>query len=85
MEKNKLREVPRFKNIKEIIYNSVKLYPNNIAFKIKTKKDEKEVEYKEWYYETAIKEGTEKNILAKMIDNPTFENDKIPKNKPKRR
>ena len=38
MEKNKLREVPKFKNIKEIIYNSVKLYPNNIAFKIKTKK-----------------------------------------------
>ena len=50
MEKNKLREVPRFKNIKEIIYNSVKLYPNNIAFKIKAKKEEKEVEYKEITY-----------------------------------
>ena len=50
MEKNKLREVPRFENIKEIIYNSVKLYPNNIAFTIKTKKEEKEVEYKEIKY-----------------------------------
>ena len=48
-EKNKLREVPRFENIKEIIYNSVKLYSNNIAFKTKAKK-EKEVEYKEITY-----------------------------------
>ena len=50
MEKNKLREVPKFENIKEIIYNSVKLYSNNIAFKIKTKKEEKEVKYKEITY-----------------------------------
>ena len=56
MEKNKLREVPRFKNIKEIIYNSVKLYPNNIAFKIKTKKDEKEVEYKEITYKEFLED-----------------------------
>ena len=48
-EKNKLREVPRFENIKEIIYNSVKLYSNNIAFKTKAKK-EREVEYKEITY-----------------------------------
>ena len=48
-EKNKLREVPRFENIKEIIYNPVKLYSNNIAFKTKAKK-EKEVEYKEITY-----------------------------------
>ena len=38
--KNQLREVPRFENIKEIVYNSVKLYPENIAFTIKENMDE---------------------------------------------
>ena len=37
---------PDFNNIKEIIYNSVEKYPNNIAFKIK-EKNGKEVKYKE--------------------------------------
>lgn len=37
MEKNKFREVPKFDNIKDILYNSVKLYPNHIAFTIKEK------------------------------------------------
>ena len=37
--KNQLREVPKFENIKEIIYNSVKLYPENIAYTIKEKKE----------------------------------------------
>mgnify|MGYP005808943391 CR=1 FL=1 len=41
----------------------------------------KEVEYKEWYYKEAIKDGTEKNILAKMPDLPTLEIDKVPKDK----
>lgn len=45
MMKNQLREVPKFENVKEIIYNSVKLYPENIAFTIKEKKEGK-VEYK---------------------------------------
>ncbi len=67
-------------------YDLIKEQKQNILSQIEQLKYYlKEVEYKEWYYETAIKEGTEKNILAKMIDNPTFENDKIPKNKPKRR
>ena len=39
--KNQLREVPKFKNIKEIVYNSVKLYADKIAFTIKEKKDDK--------------------------------------------
>lgn len=38
----------------------------------------KEVEYKEWYYKEAIKEGTEKNILAKLPDLPTLELDQVP-------
>ncbi len=38
--KNKFREVPRFNNIKELIYNSVKKYKDNIAFITKVKKDE---------------------------------------------
>ncbi len=44
MMKNQLREVPKFENVKEIIYNSVKLYPENIAFTIK-EKEENNVEY----------------------------------------
>lgn len=49
MEKNKFRDMPKFKNIKEIIYNSVKLYPENVAFTIKTKMG-KEAEYREIKY-----------------------------------
>ncbi|OKZ75061.1 MAG: MerR family transcriptional regulator [Clostridium sp. 26_22] len=41
----------------------------------------KEVEYKEWYYKQAIKEGTEKNIIANMPDTATLEIDKIPRKK----
>ena len=37
-EKNKFRDVPIFNNIKEVIYNSVKLYRDNIAFVTKIKK-----------------------------------------------
>ena len=48
--KNQLREVPKFENIKEIIYNSVKLYPENIAYTIKEKKEENKVEYKNITY-----------------------------------
>ena len=47
--KNQLREVPKFDNIKEIIYNSVKLYAENIAFTIKEKKEDK-IEYKNITY-----------------------------------
>ncbi len=39
--RNQLREVPKFENIKGIIYNSVNLYPENIAFTIKEKKEDK--------------------------------------------
>ena len=44
-EKNKFRDVPIFNNIKEVIYNSVKLYRDNIAFVTKIKKENKNVEY----------------------------------------
>ena len=44
-EKNKFRDVPIFNNIKEVIYNSVKLYRDNIAFVTKIKKENKSVEY----------------------------------------
>ena len=40
----------------------------------------REIEFKEWYYETAIKEGTEKNMMEKMKNNPSFDLDEIPKN-----
>lgn len=44
-EKNKFRDVTRFNNIKEIIYNSVKLYKNNIAFVTKVKNEDKSIKY----------------------------------------
>lgn len=44
-EKNKFRDVPRFNNIKEIIYNSAENYTNNIAFVTKVKKEDKSIEY----------------------------------------
>ena len=44
-EKNKFRDVPVFNNIKEVIYNSVKLYKENIAFVTKIKKEDKSTEY----------------------------------------
>ena len=43
-EKNKFRDIPIFKNVKEVIYNSAKLYKDNIAFVTKVKNG-KDVEY----------------------------------------
>ena len=39
-----------------------------------------EFEYKEWYYQTAIKAGTEKIVENVTSISPTLEVDKIPKN-----
>ena len=41
----------------------------------------KEVEFKEWYYKTALEEGTEKNMMEKIKNNPSFDLDEIPKKK----
>lgn len=71
--KNQLREVLRFNNIKEIIYNSVKLYPENIAFTIKNKVDEN-VKYENITYAKLLEDinslGTalyEKKLKGKRI------------------
>ena len=53
-EKNKFRDVPIFNNIKEVIYNSVKLYKNNIAFVTKIKKEDKCVEYVNHTYQNLL-------------------------------
>lgn len=55
MKKEKFREATRFENIKEIIYNSVKLYPNHVAFVTKIIKD-KGVEYKNTTYKKLLDE-----------------------------
>ena len=39
-----------------------------------------EFEYKEWYYQTAIKAGTEKVVENITSNSPTLEVDKVPKN-----
>ena len=53
-EKNKFRDVPIFSNIKEVIYNSVKLYKNNVAFVTKVKKEDKKVEYINHTYQNLL-------------------------------
>lgn len=40
LKKKKIYDVPRFNNIKEIIANTIKLYPNNNAFILKTKNED---------------------------------------------
>ena len=49
MKNEKLYNVQRFENIRDIVSNTVKLYPNNIAFKIKHK-DGKNVSYTDITY-----------------------------------
>ena len=53
-EKNKFRDVPIFDNIKEVIYNSVKLYKDNVAFVTKVKKEDKSVEYINHTYQNLL-------------------------------
>lgn len=76
MRKERFRDAKKFDNIKEIIYNSVKLYPNHIAFvtKIKSDDENKKHEYKNTTYKEMLDEinafGTalyNKNLLGKRL------------------
>ena len=49
MKLKKIFEAQKFDNIRDILANAVKLYPNNIAFKIKNKNG-KEISYKDITY-----------------------------------
>ena len=52
----------------------------NILEQIKSLKyNLKEIEYKEWYYEEAIRQGSEKELIKQIPDNSTLDVDKIPK------
>ena len=55
MKETILRQATKFENIKEIIYNSVKMYPNHVAFVTKIIK-EKEVTYKNTTYKKMLDE-----------------------------
>ena len=55
MKETILREAKKFENIKEVIYNSVKMYPNHIAFVTKRVK-EKGIEYKNTTYKKMLDE-----------------------------
>ena len=73
MKKEKYRDAKKFDNIKDIIYNSVKLYPNHIAFVTKIK-DNNETKYKNTTYKEMLDEinafGTalyNKNLLGKRL------------------
>jgi long-chain acyl-CoA synthetase len=53
--KNKKNEAKEFKNIKEIIYNSVEKYSKNIAFTIKHQKNKK-IEYEDITYKKFLED-----------------------------
>ena len=55
MKETILRGATKFENIKEIIYNSVKMYPNHVAFVTKKIK-EKGIEYKNTTYKKMLDE-----------------------------
>ena len=55
MKETILRQATKFENIKEIIYNSVKMYPNHVAFVTKKIK-EKGIEYKNTTYKRMLDE-----------------------------
>ena len=55
MKETVLRQATKFENIKEIIYNSVKMYPNHVAFVTKIIK-EKGVTYKNTTYKKMLDE-----------------------------
>ena len=55
MKETILRQATKFGNIKEIIYNSVKMYPNHVAFVTKKIK-EKGIEYKNTTYKKMLDE-----------------------------
>ena len=62
-------------------YELIKEQKQNILKEIgKYEKCLKEVEFKEWYYKTAIKNGTEKGLDKFVNNKPTFDIDKIPNN-----
>lgn len=62
----KLYEAIEFENIRDLLYNTVKTYPNNNAFIVKTKNDGKQVEYKNITYKEF---GENINYLGtKLID-----------------
>ena len=53
-EKNKFRDVQMFNNIKELIYNSAKLYKDNVAFVTKIKNENKSIEYVNHTYQDLL-------------------------------
>ena len=66
----------------EARYTLIKEQKQNILDQIEQYKYYlKEIEFKEWYYETAIEEGTEANMKEKIEKKASLELDRIPKDK----
>lgn len=55
MEKNKFRELPKYKDVKELIYDAARLYTNNIAFVTKVKEG-KDVKYINHTYQNLLED-----------------------------
>lgn len=71
--KNELYETPIFENVREVINHAITNYPNNIAFKLKEKKEE-EITYKEITY-TEFQENV--NSLGTAFINMGLKDKKI--------
>lgn len=71
--KSKERNVTEFKNIKEIVYNSVKLYGDNIAF-IKKYQENKKVKYDNITYKSFL---SDINSLGQELFNLGLKNKRI--------
>lgn len=71
--KLKSGEIPKFNNIKEVLYNSVKLYKDNIAFTIKCKENEK-IRYINKTYEDFLEDV---NSFGTNIYDLGLENERI--------
>ncbi|MCI8621192.1 MAG: AMP-binding protein [Clostridia bacterium] len=73
IKKEKFFDYPVFNNVKDIIYYSVKKYPQNVAFKVKNK-NENEVEYIDITYKEFLDEV---NSLGEGLYNLGLEDKKI--------
>lgn len=74
MEKNQFREMSKFDNVKDLIYDSAEKYCNHIAFTTKIKNEKGEVSYQEISYQEFLKEI---NCLGTALFDLELEDKKI--------
>ena len=76
IKSKKVYDAPRFKNIREVLGNSVKLYPDCTAFILKEKK-ENEVTYKNITFTQLQEEVNSLKIRIAELESEVIEKDQI--------